>query len=83
MRIHGRQIAAARVLLGLSQGDLAAATSMSTPTVRRMEASPGEAAGLINNVKAIQAYLEQLGIRFVNDGDIIGVLLQTDAQRGG
>lgn len=56
---------------------------MSTPTVRRMEASPGEAAGLINNVKAIQAYLEQLGIRFVNDGDIIGVLLQTDAQRGG
>ncbi len=83
MRIHGRQLAAARVLLGISQAQLALATSLSVPTIRRMEASPAEITGLVNNVKAIQSHLESQGIEFTFDGDVkIGVtlnLLQTQA----
>ena len=37
--ITGRQIAAARVLLGISQTELASAAKLSVPTVRRMEGS--------------------------------------------
>ena len=36
--ISGRQIAAARALLGLSQGELARKAKISTPTLIRMEA---------------------------------------------
>lgn len=77
MRIHGRQLAAARVLLGLTQAQVAVATSLSIPTIRRMEASPGEIVGLANNIKAIQGYLENLGVEFIlNGGDRLGVILR-------
>ena len=62
----GRQIAAARTLIGFSQPELADAANISVPTLRRMEASPGEAAGLANNVSAVQAALEAAGIEFIH-----------------
>lgn len=73
--ISGRQIAAARALLGLSQGELARKAKISTPTLIRMEAKSGEAVGLINNVAAIRAVLELAGIEFTN-GDEPGVKLR-------
>jgi len=73
--ISGRQIAAARALLGLSQGELARKAKISTPTLIRMEAKSGEAVGLINNVAAIRAVLESAGIEFTN-GDEPGVKLR-------
>ena len=73
--ISGRQIAAARALLGLSQGELARKARISTSTLIRMEAKSGEAVGLINNVAAIRAVLELAGIEFTN-GDEPGVKLR-------
>ncbi|WP_407530141.1 transcriptional regulator [Methylobacterium oryzisoli] len=63
--IMGRQIAAARTLLALSQNDLAAAAAISVPTLKRMEASEGMASGMPNNVRAVRAALEAAGIEFI------------------
>lgn len=63
--ITGRQIASARVLVGMSQPELAKAANISVPTLRRMEASPSEVKGLPNNVLAVQAALEAAGILFI------------------
>lgn len=63
--IWGRQIAAARALLGMGQGELAAAANVSIPTLRRMEASEGLATGMANNVAAVRRALEAAGIVFI------------------
>ncbi|WGJ13775.1 helix-turn-helix transcriptional regulator [Methylocapsa sp. D3K7] len=73
--ISGRQIAAARALLGLSQGELASKAKISTPTLMRMEAKFGEPVGLFNNIAAVCAVLELAGIEFSN-GDEPGVRLR-------
>lgn len=74
--ITGRQIAAARALLGLTQGELAKKVKLSIPTLKRMEASGGEAVGLISNIAAVRAVLEMAGIEFVEEGDELGVILR-------
>lgn len=75
-QISGRQIAAARVLLGISQADLAKTASISVATLRRMEASQGPATGLINNVNAVRNALENAGAVFINkNGMELGVRL--------
>jgi transcriptional regulator with XRE-family HTH domain len=63
--ITGRQIAAARVLLGFGQAELADRSSISVPTLERMEASKGPAAGLANNVGAVRRALELAGVEFM------------------
>ena len=65
-RPTGRQLAAARVLLGLSQPELSQLARISTPTLKRMEASVGAAVGMANNVGAVVAALEAAGIEFLN-----------------
>ena len=73
----GRQLAAARVLLGLSQPDVAAAASVSVPTLKRMEASDGAAVGMTNNVAAVMRALEAAGVEFVaENGGGAGVRLR-------
>ena len=76
--ITGRQIAAARVLLGISQTELASAAKLSVPTVRRMEGSPAIASGLVNNVRAVRSALEAAGVEFTleNDSGAAGVRLR-------
>lgn len=61
----GRQIAAARVLIGLSQADLASSANVSVPTLRRMEASNGPATGMANNVDAVTRALEAAGVELI------------------
>ena len=61
----GKQIAAGRVLSGLSQAELAEKSSVSVPTLRRMEASDGAASGLLNNLKAVVGILEAAGVQFI------------------
>lgn len=63
--VTGRQIAAARTLLGIGQADLAASASISVPTLKRMEASEGPASGMANNVRAVVAALEAAGLDFI------------------
>ncbi len=76
-QITGRQIAAGRTLLAISQADLAATSSVSVPTLRRMEASEGPASGLRNNVAAVRTALEAAGVEFIaENGGGAGVRLR-------
>jgi hypothetical protein len=76
-RITGRQIAAARTLLNIGQADLAARSSISVPTLKRMEASKGAAEGLANNVDAVRRALEEAGVEFIaENGGGAGVRLR-------
>lgn len=75
--LKGRQIAAARTLVGQTQAELAKKANISVPTLKRMEASDGAAAGLPNNVAAVRAALEAAGIEFISEnGSGIGVRLR-------
>lgn len=70
-------MAAARTLLGISQSDLAEGSSISVATLKRMEASPGEAMGLVNNVRAVRQALEIAGVEFIpENGGGVGVRLR-------
>ena len=83
--VTGRQIAAARTMLGISQSELASSSRVSVPTLRRMEASEGPASGMANNVAAVKAALEESGIEFLSDGDVAagpGVALRTPTDEG-
>ena len=76
-QITGRQIAAARVLLGMGQADLAQLANISAPTLRRMEASKGAIGGMANNTKAVVFALENAGILFIDaNGNGPGVRLR-------
>ena len=76
-KITGRQIAAGRALARMEQSELAARANISVATLRRMEASEGPAAGLLNNVGAIRGALEAAGIIFVpENGEGPGVRLK-------
>jgi hypothetical protein len=66
-KITGRQIAAARVLIGMNQPELAKAAHISVPTLKRMEASEGHASGLLNNALAVRRALEAAGVIFVDE----------------
>jgi hypothetical protein len=53
------------MLIGFGQAELADRSSISVPTLARMEASSGPAAGLANNVAAVRQALESAGIEFI------------------
>jgi len=79
-QVSGRQIAAGRVLAGIGQDRLARLANISITTLRRMESSEGPAGGLPNNVRAVKAALEGLGIRFIpENGGGAGVRLKFSA----
>jgi hypothetical protein len=76
-QLTGRQIAAGRVLVNLSQVALAEAARISVPTLGRMEASAGSVTGLANNVAAVITALEKAGVEFIDeDGGGPGVRLR-------
>jgi predicted transcriptional regulator len=76
-QISGRQIAAARALLGIGQVELADNANISAPTLRRMEASVGAVAGTTNNVAAVRRALESAGVIFIDqNGNGPGVRLR-------
>ncbi|WP_189510837.1 MULTISPECIES: helix-turn-helix transcriptional regulator [unclassified Mesorhizobium] len=76
-KLTGRQIAAARALVGVTQADLAAKANISVPTLKRMEASQGEAAGMANNLGAVRSALESAGVEFISEnGGGAGVRLK-------
>ncbi|MDK4717535.1 XRE family transcriptional regulator [Rhizobium sp. CNPSo 4039] len=68
--LSGRQTSAARALVGMSQAALALAANISVPTLERMEASEGQAAGVRNVVAAVRAVLETAGVTFLEAGGI-------------
>ena len=79
--VTGRQIAAARTLLGMGQADLAASASISVPTLKRMEASAGPAAGMANNVRAVITALDTAGVEFLpENGGGAGIRFRARAE---
>ena len=65
-------VRAARALLRWEQRQLAEASSVSLPTIKRLEAKPGALAAHRVTIGALRAALEGAGIEFTN-GDRPGV----------
>lgn len=65
--ITTRQVKAARALLGWSQGDLARHSSISEPTIARLESVDGQIAGRPNTGEKIRAALEKAGVEFIDE----------------
>lgn len=62
------QIKAARALLRWNQADLAKASGVSLPTIRRLEAQTGPLTGYSRTQDAIREAIEMAGIEFVEAG---------------
>jgi hypothetical protein len=61
----------------MTQPELAGKANISVPTLKRMEASAGQASGIANNVAAVRAALEAAGVEFIpENGSGAGVRLR-------
>jgi hypothetical protein len=78
--ITSELIRAARALLRWEQRDLADASSISLPTIKRLEVKPGMLGAQNATVEALRNAFEAAGIEFTN-GDQPGVRLQEKRQR--
>jgi len=70
--ITGRLIAAARVLTGVSQADLAKASGTSIPTLTQMEASRSAPLQSECDAEAVSRALENFGAMFIPESDGMG-----------
>jgi len=77
-------IRAARALLRWEQRDLEAASSVSLPTIKRLESKPGVMAAHLSTVVALRKALEAAGIEFIDEnGGGPGVRLRKRHQKRG
>jgi transcriptional regulator with XRE-family HTH domain len=67
LKVSIRQIKAARALLAWSQEQLAVAAEVSTPTIKRLEASDGPLGGRSETANKIRAALQAAGIEFIDE----------------
>ena len=75
--VTSEQIRAARALLRWEQKDLAAASKVSLPSVKRLETIPGPLAAQARTVDALRLALEDAGVIFVaENGEGAGVRLR-------
>ena len=76
----GRQLAAARTLVGLTQKALCESAGISIPTLKRMEASDGQVSGYASNVHSVVDVIERNGVVFIaENGGGVGVRLKKGA----
>ena len=66
LSITSELIRAARALLRWEQRDLARASGVSLPTIKRLEVAPGLLAAHSSTVTALRRALESAGIEFTN-----------------
>ena len=66
--ITGKQMRAARALLGLDQRQLAQASGLSLPTIQRMEASDGVVRGHVDSLMKLVDALAASGIELIGEG---------------
>jgi transcriptional regulator with XRE-family HTH domain len=66
MGITSEQIRAARALLRWEQKDLAEASKVSLPSVKRLETIPGDLAAQERTVDALRQAIEASGVEFTN-----------------
>jgi transcriptional regulator with XRE-family HTH domain len=69
LKVSIRQVKAARSLLAWSQEDLARASGVSIPTVKRLEADDGELRGRSGTVEKIMRALKAARVEFTNGGE--------------
>jgi len=76
-------VRAARALLRWEQRDLAAASSVSLPTIKRLESMPGFMSAHLSTITALKKALED-GIEFIEEnGGGPGIRLRKRQQRKG
>ena len=76
-RLTSELIRAARALLRLEQRDLAEASSVSLPTIKRLEAKPGPLGAHDSTLAALRGALENAGVEFIaENGGGAGVRLR-------
>ncbi len=73
--IDGRQIQAARVLLGWSADYLAHRAGIHRTTLRRIERSMDGIRGQVGTVLRIEEILKDHGIEFIHERDKIGLVI--------
>jgi transcriptional regulator with XRE-family HTH domain len=83
--ITSGQMRAARALLGIDQRELAVLSSLSLPTIQRMEASDGVVRGNVESLMKLVSALDKAGIeligeRAVSQGSGRGVRLKAERQ---
>lgn len=69
--ISSEQIRAARALLRWEQKDLAAASAVSLPSIKRLEGQPGALAAQERTIEALKAALEAAGVIFQADSEMV------------
>ena len=76
-KVSTRQVKAARALLEWSQGQLASASGVSIPTIRRLESRAGDLGGRADTAARVVAALEAAGVEFIaENGGGVGVRLR-------
>lgn len=77
LKVSTRQVKAARALLAWSQSDLARASGVSEPTIKRLEARDDDLGGNAGTRDKIRAALEVAGVEFIpENGGGAGVRLK-------
>jgi predicted transcriptional regulator len=65
--LRSEVIRAARALLRWEQRDLARASAVSLPTIKRLESPPGIMAAHLSTVAAMRKALETAGVEFIDE----------------
>jgi transcriptional regulator with XRE-family HTH domain len=68
--ITAAQLRAARALLGLDQRRLAELSSLSVPTIQRMEASGGVIRGNVDSLMKLVSALDAAGVELIGEGAV-------------
>jgi predicted transcriptional regulator len=66
------QMRAARALLGIDQKQLAEMSSVSLPTIQRMEASEGNVRGVVDTLTKVVEALDRAGVELIGENAISG-----------
>ena len=66
--ITSAQLRAARALLGIDQRQLAALSTLSVPTIQRMESSDGVIRGNVDSLMKLTAALDAAGVELIGEG---------------
>lgn len=66
--ITGAQMKAARALLGIDQKELARLSSVSLPTIQRMEASNGIVRAVVDSLEKVVNALNGAGVELIAGG---------------
>jgi transcriptional regulator with XRE-family HTH domain len=82
LSLTSEQVRAARMLLRWEQRDLAEASGVSLPSIKRLESKPGELSAQRRTIDAIVQALERAGVKFIpENGGGVGLRLAKRTKR--